>query len=70
MPAEGDAERIDAAARAAGAETVVTTRKDLVKWRALPARPTGLVALDVALEVIDGEEALLGLALGPPPAPR
>jgi tetraacyldisaccharide 4'-kinase len=70
MPSAADAARIDLEARRAGADAVLATRKDLVKWRALPVRPAGLLALDVALEVTDGEAALLALALGPPPPDR
>jgi tetraacyldisaccharide-1-P 4'-kinase len=70
MPTVEEADRIDDVACDASADTVVTTRKDLVKWRTLPVRPTGLVALDVALEVTDGEAPLLSACLGAGPAPR
>ena len=58
-----DAARVAALARAARADRVVVTRKDLVKWRTLPTLPEGLCALDVGLEVVEGEAALLEAAL-------
>jgi tetraacyldisaccharide 4'-kinase len=58
-----EADEIVQAASAAGAELIVTTRKDLVKWRALARRPEGLVAVDVETDVTEGADALLALVL-------
>ena len=62
-PTPSDVARLAALARAARADRVVVTRKDLVKLRALPALPDGLVALDVVLDIVEGEEALVAHAL-------
>ena len=63
-PSPSDVARLAALARAARADRIVVTRKDLVKLSALPSLPDGLEALDISLEVEEGEEALLALALG------
>jgi tetraacyldisaccharide 4'-kinase len=60
-----DAARVAALARAARADRVVVTRKDLVKWRTLPVLPDGLCALDVGFEVVEGETDLLLASLPP-----
>jgi tetraacyldisaccharide 4'-kinase len=62
-PGPADVRRAAEAARAAGASRIVVTRKDLAKLRALPDLPAGLVALDAATEVVEGEAGLLRVAL-------
>jgi tetraacyldisaccharide 4'-kinase len=62
-PASDEPARIDALARAAGADLVVVTRKDLVKLRALPGLPPSVVALDVETEVVSGAEDLVARVL-------
>jgi tetraacyldisaccharide 4'-kinase len=66
-PTSSDLDAAARAARSAGASWIVVTRKDLVKWRALPSLPDGVVALDVRLDVLENEPALLAAALPPPP---
>ena len=61
---------VAAAAAAEGADLVVVTRKDLVKLSGRAGLPTGLVAVDVELEVADGEPALLERVTRPRTAPR
>jgi len=56
-----DLDRLMEAARSADAKTLVTTGKDLVKWRPLIAgapQPMDVAALEVALEVVDCEDVL------------
>lgn len=64
------ASRVTSAAAEEGAALVVTTVKDLVKWRALPDGPARVadarvrvLALDVDTEVVEGERELLALVL-------
>lgn len=64
-PTAREADEVSVAARMAGAALVVTTRKDLVKWRALPRLPDGLVALEAGLEIVSGERGLLDRVLLP-----
>jgi len=59
--ARADLDLLIEAARAAGVKTLVTTGKDFVKWRPLLAGlapPVDVAALEVALEVIEGEDVL------------
>jgi len=72
-PTDAEMSEVAAAAAAEGAEHVVVTLKDLVKLSGRAGLPTGLVAVDVELEVADGGPALLervSAALARPPPPR
>jgi tetraacyldisaccharide 4'-kinase len=58
-----DLDRLFAAAQAAGAKALVTTGKDYVKWLPLlgqmaGAPPMEVVALEMALEIVEGEDVL------------
>jgi tetraacyldisaccharide-1-P 4'-kinase len=59
----GDLDRLLRTAEAAGLKSLVTTGKDIVKWqplltgrRSLP--PVEVAALEVALQILEGEETL------------
>ena len=52
-----DVARVDSTARWAGTDTVVTTRKDLVRWQPLGPLPFECVAIPLGLE-LDGWETL------------
>ncbi|MCX5684937.1 MAG: tetraacyldisaccharide 4'-kinase [Planctomycetota bacterium] len=59
----GDLDRLLLTAEAAGLKTLVTTGKDFVKWQPLLAGrrslpPVEVAALEVALQVLEGEETL------------
>jgi tetraacyldisaccharide 4'-kinase len=60
--APADLDRLMRAAEAAGASALVTTGKDLVKWQPLlgagQAPPVPVAALEVRLQVLEGEETL------------
>ena len=58
----GDLDRLLRTAEAAGLKSLVTTGKDIVKWQPLltgsPRRPVEVAALEVTLQVLEGEEIL------------
>ncbi len=62
-PTEVEAAAVAEEAKALAAAAVVTTRKDLVKWRSLASPPPSLVALDASIEVVENERPLLERAL-------
>ncbi len=71
-PTDAELSAVTAAAAAEGAERVVVTLKDLVKLSGRAGLPPGLVAVDVELEVFEGEADLLARVAGAlvrPPAP-
>ncbi len=71
-PTDAEMAAVAAAAAAEGADRVVVTLKDLVKLSGRAGLPAGLVAVDVVLEVAEGERELLErvtAALKSPPRP-
>jgi len=58
---EADLRMIGETAARAGADAVVTTQKDAVKWNGFPADGPPAFALDVGIRFIEGEEEVGGL---------
>lgn len=78
-PSDAELSAVAEVASSEGAERIVCTRKDWVKLSGRPGLPPGLVAVDVELEVDEGEAALLACvqaalaahrAAAPPAMPR
>jgi len=67
---ESDAESIGRRAAAVGAELVVTTLKDLVKLRRDTLAGVPLVAIEIAIEFLEGREAIDKLLSGLPLHPQ
>ncbi len=65
----GDLDQIGHAARTADVELIVTTVKDLVKIQATDLAGVSVVALEIALDLLSGEEALQQLIGGVVGAP-
>jgi hypothetical protein len=55
--------RVVAEAKAVGAAWIAVTRKDLVKLRTLAGLPQNVVAVDLAVRVVEGERPLLDRVL-------